>query len=101
MINPIIPRKTLTEHERKLLSLEARKNAVHLNLLEAVKLTYDTVWADPINFFAAQGTQGGSNMAQHALAVTYLIQSGVDVPERYRSALQPCTVRPDGSVTVN
>jgi hypothetical protein len=101
MNKPIIPRKTLTEHERKLLSLEARKDAAHLNLLEAVKLTYDAVWADPIAFFAAQGTQGSSNMAQHALAVTYLIQAGVDVPERYRSALQPCTVQSDGTITLN
>lgn len=101
MIHPIIPRKTLTEHERKLLSLEARKNAVHLNLLEEVKLTYDTVWEDPIAFFAAQGTQGGSNMAQHALAVTYLIQAGVDVPEKYRSAPLPYTLHEDGTITLD
>jgi hypothetical protein len=101
MNKSIIPHKTLTEHERKLLSLDARKNAVHLNLLEAVKLTFDTVWADPIAFFSAQGTQGGSNMAQHALAVTYLIQAGVDVPERYRSAPQAYTIHSDGTITLD
>lgn len=98
-MHKLIPQKTLTETERKLLSFEARKNAVLLDLLEVVTKTFDAVWDDPVKMFAAQGTQGETNMKQHALAVTYLIQAGVNVPERYRSALGPYTTAPDGTVS--
>lgn len=98
-MHKVIPQKTLTEAERKLLSLEAHKNAVLLELLGVVIETFDAVWADPEEMFKAQGTQGETNMNQHALAVTYLIQAGVDVPVRYRSAPGPYSIAPDGTVS--
>jgi hypothetical protein len=100
-MHKIIPQKTLSDAERKLLSLEARKNAVLNTLLDVVTKTFDAVWDDPVEMLAAQGTQAEANFQDHARTVIFLIRSGVDVPVKYQAAPQAYTIHSDGTITLD
>lgn len=101
----IIPGARLTIEERLLKNQESLINRALNLLLEATTKSFDAVWENsertPAQMIAAQGTAAVANFQDHARAVAYLMQSGIDVPAKYQAAPQPYTAHENGTITLD
>jgi hypothetical protein len=101
----VLPETRLTLAERLLKSEEPKINRALEMLSQAMQSSFDAVWNNPrqtpAQMIAAQGTAAVANFQDHARAVAYLMQSGIDVPAKYQAAPLPYTAHADGTITLD